>query len=203
MAIRVRRGNTLRWYSRNGTIRLGSRTESRKEEPMNYIDIRPMDRYQSPTPIGSKRVATTYSASSQPVLDALVFPFFFSGGILALLERDFACGSNYDTIRAKFADILPSMGGSDPWIHASLRRLDGRPCKDHVYKMCPGAGYCDGNLNFATSPEDDEGYSRKKVGRIDRYRSSVHSFIHLTYPRRIYIFAIGILRGKVLCEEFG
>ncbi|KAK1127872.1 hypothetical protein K0M31_003364 [Melipona bicolor] len=29
-----------------------------------------------------------------------------------------------------------------------------------------GAGYCEGNLNFATASEDDEVYTKKKVSRV-------------------------------------
>jgi len=34
-----------------------------------------------------------------------------------------------------------------------------------------GAGYCEGNLNFATASEDDEVYTKKKVSRVS------HGFI--------------------------
>ncbi|EZA61408.1 hypothetical protein X777_07741 [Ooceraea biroi] len=43
--------------------------------------------------------------------------------------------------------------------------LDGRSCKDEIYRMGIGAGYCEGNLNFATASEDDEVYTKKKVSR--------------------------------------
>ncbi|XP_008545069.1 transcription factor cwo isoform X1 [Microplitis demolitor] len=45
--------------------------------------------------------------------------------------------------------------------------LDGRSCKDEIYRMGIGAGYCDGNLNFTTASEDDEVYTKKKVSRQD------------------------------------
>ncbi|XP_012288275.1 hairy/enhancer-of-split related with YRPW motif protein 1 isoform X2 [Orussus abietinus] len=45
--------------------------------------------------------------------------------------------------------------------------LDGRSCKDEIYRMGIGAGYCEGNLNFATASEDDEVYTKKKVSRQD------------------------------------
>lgn len=45
--------------------------------------------------------------------------------------------------------------------------LDGRSCKDEIYRMSIGAGYCEGNLNFATASEDDEVYTKKKVSRQD------------------------------------
>ncbi|XP_018351564.1 PREDICTED: hairy/enhancer-of-split related with YRPW motif protein 1 isoform X1 [Trachymyrmex septentrionalis] len=45
--------------------------------------------------------------------------------------------------------------------------LDGRSCKDEIYRMGIGAGYCEGNLNFATASEDDEIYTKKKVSRQD------------------------------------
>lgn len=32
-----------------------------------------------------------------------------------------------------------------------------------------GAGYCEGNLNFATASEDDEVYTKKKVSRVSRW----------------------------------
>ncbi|XP_035742317.1 transcription factor cwo-like isoform X2 [Vespa mandarinia] len=54
----------------------------------------------------------------------------------------------------------------DPHMH-HLRRLDGRSCKDEIYRMGIGAGYCEGNLNFATASEDDEVYTKKKVSRQD------------------------------------
>lgn len=44
--------------------------------------------------------------------------------------------------------------------------LDGRSCKDEIYRMGIGAGYCEGNLNFATASEDDEVYTKKKVSRV-------------------------------------
>ncbi|OXU27827.1 hypothetical protein TSAR_005019 [Trichomalopsis sarcophagae] len=44
--------------------------------------------------------------------------------------------------------------------------LDGRSCKDEIYRMGLGAGYCEGNLNFATASEDDEVYTKKKVSRL-------------------------------------
>ncbi|XP_011302210.1 hairy/enhancer-of-split related with YRPW motif protein isoform X2 [Fopius arisanus] len=47
------------------------------------------------------------------------------------------------------------------------RCLDGRSCKDEIYRMGIGAGYCEGNLNFATASEDDEVYTKKKVSRQD------------------------------------
>lgn len=46
------------------------------------------------------------------------------------------------------------------------RSLDGRSCKDEIYRMGIGAGYCEGNLNFATASEDDEVYTKKKVSRV-------------------------------------
>lgn len=49
--------------------------------------------------------------------------------------------------------------------------LDGRSCKDEIYRMGIGAGYCEGNLNFATASEDDEVYTKKKVSRVS------HEFI--------------------------
>ncbi|XP_014210849.1 transcription factor cwo-like isoform X2 [Copidosoma floridanum] len=45
--------------------------------------------------------------------------------------------------------------------------LDGRSCKDEIYRMGLGSGYCEGNLNFATASEDDEVYPKKKVSRQD------------------------------------
>ncbi|XP_029165676.1 transcription factor cwo isoform X1 [Nylanderia fulva] len=45
--------------------------------------------------------------------------------------------------------------------------LDGSSCKDEIYSMGIGAGYCEGNLNFATASEDDEVYTKKKVSRQD------------------------------------
>ncbi|XP_063988934.1 hairy and enhancer of split-related protein HELT-like isoform X1 [Diachasmimorpha longicaudata] len=45
--------------------------------------------------------------------------------------------------------------------------LDGRSCKDEIYRMGLGNGYCEGNLNFATASEDDEVYTKKKVSRQD------------------------------------
>lgn len=45
--------------------------------------------------------------------------------------------------------------------------LDARSCKDDIYRMGIGAGYCEGNLNFATASEDDEIYTKKKVSRQD------------------------------------
>lgn len=47
-----------------------------------------------------------------------------------------------------------------------VRSLDGRSCKDEIYRMGIGAGYCEGNLNFATASEDDEVYTKKKVSRV-------------------------------------
>nr|KAF7426836.1 hypothetical protein H0235_006530 [Vespula pensylvanica] len=44
--------------------------------------------------------------------------------------------------------------------------LNGRSCKDEIYRMGVGAGYCKGNLNFATVSEEDEVYNKKKVSRI-------------------------------------
>jgi len=49
--------------------------------------------------------------------------------------------------------------------------LDGRSCKDEIYRMGIGAGYCESNLNFATASEDDEVYTKKKVSRVS------HEFI--------------------------
>ncbi|XP_015172071.1 PREDICTED: hairy/enhancer-of-split related with YRPW motif protein 2-like isoform X3 [Polistes dominula] len=48
-----------------------------------------------------------------------------------------------------------------------LTSLDGRSCKDEIYRMGLGTGYCEGNLNFATASEDDEVYTKKKVSRQD------------------------------------
>ncbi|CAG5102256.1 Similar to cwo: Transcription factor cwo (Drosophila melanogaster) [Cotesia congregata] len=45
--------------------------------------------------------------------------------------------------------------------------LEGRSCKDEIYRMGIGAGYCEGNLNFTTASEDDEVYTKKKVSRQD------------------------------------
>ncbi|XP_043668242.1 hairy/enhancer-of-split related with YRPW motif-like protein isoform X2 [Vespula pensylvanica] len=45
--------------------------------------------------------------------------------------------------------------------------LNGRSCKDEIYRMGVGAGYCKGNLNFATVSEEDEVYNKKKVSRQD------------------------------------
>ncbi|XP_032691294.1 hairy/enhancer-of-split related with YRPW motif protein 1-like isoform X2 [Odontomachus brunneus] len=45
--------------------------------------------------------------------------------------------------------------------------LDGRSCKDEIYRMSIGAAYSEGNLNFATASEDDEVYTKKKVSRQD------------------------------------
>ncbi|KAK0176669.1 hypothetical protein PV328_000782 [Microctonus aethiopoides] len=45
--------------------------------------------------------------------------------------------------------------------------LDSRSCKDEIYRMGIGAGYCESNLNFATASEDDEVYAKKKVSRQD------------------------------------
>lgn len=45
--------------------------------------------------------------------------------------------------------------------------LDARSCKDEIYRMGIGGGYCEGNLNFATASEDDEVYTKKKVSRQD------------------------------------
>ncbi|KAI4485769.1 hypothetical protein M0804_006258 [Polistes exclamans] len=45
--------------------------------------------------------------------------------------------------------------------------LDGRSCKDEIYRIGLGTGYCEGNLNFATASEDDEVYTKKKVSRQD------------------------------------
>lgn len=53
-------------------------------------------------------------------------------------------------------------------------RLDGRSCKDEIYRMGLGTGYCEGNLNFATASEDDEAYTKKKVSRVSLI------FFHLT-----------------------
>ncbi|KAL2728426.1 hairy/enhancer-of-split related with YRPW motif-like protein isoform X3 [Vespula maculifrons] len=47
----------------------------------------------------------------------------------------------------------------------SLLRLNGRSCKDEIYRVGVGAGYCKGNLNFATVSEEDEVYNKKKVSR--------------------------------------
>lgn len=56
----------------------------------------------------------------------------------------------------------------------SVFSLDARSCKDEIYRMGIGGGYCEGNLNFATASEDDEVYTKKKVSRVsfrnERYR---------------------------------
>lgn len=44
--------------------------------------------------------------------------------------------------------------------------LDSRSCKDEIYRMGLGSGYCEGNLNFTTASEDDEVYTKKKVSRV-------------------------------------
>lgn len=48
----------------------------------------------------------------------------------------------------------------------SVFSLDARSCKDEIYRMGIGGGYCEGNLNFATASEDDEVYTKKKVSRV-------------------------------------
>lgn len=52
--------------------------------------------------------------------------------------------------------------------------LDARSCKDEIYRMGIGAGYCEGNLNFATASEDDEVYTKKKVSRVSRFVFSLY-----------------------------
>lgn len=52
-----------------------------------------------------------------------------------------------------------------------------------------GAGYCEGNLNFATASEDDEVYTKKKVSRVSRfvfslYRSPPYRFSFLRKIRK-------------------
>lgn len=49
-----------------------------------------------------------------------------------------------------------------------------------------GAGYCEGNLNFATASEDDEVYTKKKVSRVSRFVFSLyHSPYHFCFLRKI------------------
>lgn len=50
--------------------------------------------------------------------------------------------------------------------HDPFFSLDGRSCKDEIYRMGLGAAYCESNLNFATVSEDDEVYAKKKVSRV-------------------------------------
>ncbi|KAJ8688474.1 hypothetical protein QAD02_024269 [Eretmocerus hayati] len=55
--------------------------------------------------------------------------------------------------------------------------LDSRYCKEDIYRMGIGAGYCEGNLNFATASEDDEAYSsKKKVSRSEQ--CNVEQIVH-------------------------
>lgn len=57
----------------------------------------------------------------------------------------------------------------------SVFSLDARSCKDEIYRMGIGGGYCEGNLNFATASEDDEVYTKKKVSRVS-FRSVIDTF---------------------------
>lgn len=63
---------------------------------------------------------------------------------------------NCDTARLKFSFDRSHFPSS----------LDGRSCKDEIYRMGIGAAYSEGNLNFATASEDDEVYTKKKVSRV-------------------------------------
>ncbi|RLU23265.1 hypothetical protein DMN91_003468 [Ooceraea biroi] len=92
-------------------------------------------------------------------------------GTVGLLVRDLT-RPDLSVGRSKLQDLA----GGSPEIDVARRiprnfketlRLDGRSCKDEIYRMGIGAGYCEGNLNFATASEDDEVYTKKKVSRQD------------------------------------
>lgn len=57
-----------------------------------------------------------------------------------------------------------------------------------------GAGYCEGNLNFATASEDDEVYTKKKVSRVslfctifERHVRSIDTFSSFVSTIRLYL----------------
>lgn len=67
--------------------------------------------------------------------------------------------------------------------------MDGRSCKDEIYRMGIGAAYSESNLNFATASEDDEVYTKKKVSRVSHglvlcaIRSIMSAFVPIAARR--------------------
>lgn len=68
----------------------------------------------------------------------------------------------------RFVFLIENREGENRYkgILFSVFSLDARSCKDEIYRMGIGGGYCEGNLNFATASEDDEVYTKKKVSRV-------------------------------------